>query len=91
MEYILLALHIVGLERLDASNAALDQLAVVDDMVCLGGQHALDIVVDVTEDYAVSFRAAIWWCCQGLYLKTLQNRDRELGRRRRRAEDGTVM
>lgn len=80
-ECVLLALHIVRLERLDAGNAALDQFAIMDDMVCLSGQHALDIVVDVAENYTVSFGAASWWGCQRLDLKALKNWDGVLRRR----------
>lgn len=78
MQYILLALDGVRVVRLDAHDGALDEFAIVDDVVCLGGQHALDVVVDVAKDDAIPLTAAIWLGTQRLDLKTLQDRDRVL-------------
>lgn len=91
MLYILLALDGVGVVRLDAHDGALDEFAIVDDVICLGGEHALDVVVDVAEDYAISLAAAIWLGAQRLDLKTLQDRGRVLrGSQRGIGEDGAA-
>lgn len=72
---ILLALDGVWVIGFDAHDAALDELAFVDDMVRLSGQHALDIVVDIAEDDAIPLATAIRLCSQRFDLKTLQDRN----------------
>jgi hypothetical protein len=75
-QYLLLALDGVGLVGLDADDAATLKLVVVNDVVCLGGQHALDVVVDITQHDSVSLgttSSASRVGSQGLDLKTLQD------------------
>lgn len=61
----------------------------MDNVVCLGGEHALNIVVDVAEDYTVPLAASWLLCCQWFDLEALQDRNWELDRRSvRLVEDG---
>lgn len=51
------------------------------DMVRLGSEHALDIVVDVAENYTVPLATTWLLCCQWFDLEALQDRNWELRRR----------
>lgn len=88
---ILLSLDRVGLEGLDAQDTVLDKFAIVDDVICLGGEHALDIVLDVAQDDTVSLTTAWLLCREWFDLKALQDGHWELGSRPRGVvEDGTA-
>ena len=88
---ILLSLDRVGLEGLDAQDAVLDEFAIVDDVICLGGEHALDIVLDVAQDDTVSLTTAWLLCCQWFDLEALEDGNWKLGSRPRGVvEDGTA-
>lgn len=86
---ILLSLDLVGRVGLETQDAALDKFAIVDDMICLGGEHALDKVIDVAQDDAVSLTAALLLLHRP-DLEALQDGDWELGIGPRGiVEDGT--
>lgn len=61
----------------------------MDDVICLGGEHALDIVVDVAQDDAVSLTTT-QLLLHRFELEALQDGHWELGSRPRGVvEDGT--
>ncbi len=81
----LLALDGVGLVLLDSHDAVSNELAIMDDMVGLRGKHALNVIVHVAEDDAVSLglrSAALRLGGQRLDLEALEDGDGKLGLRR---------
>lgn len=63
----------------------------MDDVVHLGGQHALDVVVHIAQDNAISLGTAACLCGQRLDLQALEDRNGESGSGIVTiAEDGTV-
>lgn len=64
---ILLALEVVGGVLLDARQAASHELLIMNDVVGLGGKHALYVVLTVTHDKTVSV-TCLGRRCHLLYL-----------------------
>lgn len=61
----------------------------MDDVVCLGGEHALDVVLDVAQDDTVPLTTARLLGREWFDLEALQDGDWELGSRPLRfVEDG---
>lgn len=75
--HVLLPLHGVRLVLSNPHDAVSDQLVVVDNVVDLRSQHALNIVAHIAENNPVSLRVASGLCGQRFDLQALENRDRE--------------
>ena len=78
---LLFAFDKVGLIRLDAHDAASSKFAIVDGVVGLGGEHALDVVASIAQNYSVSLNrcpSSSTLGCDSLDLKALKNRNGEV-------------
>jgi hypothetical protein len=76
LDDILLALEVVGGVLLDAREATSDELLIMNDVVCLRGEHGLYVVLTVAHDEAVSVSSLGRWR-HLLYLQALHYRDGE--------------
>ena len=70
---LLLPLEVVGCISLEANNGASIKLTIVNNMICLRGKHALDVVLAITHHQPVSI-STLRHRPHLLDLQTLQNR-----------------
>lgn len=52
----------------------------MDNVVRLGGEHTLDIVVDIAEHYTVPLTSSWLLCCEWFDLEALEDRNGVLSR-----------